>query len=563
MLSKINIFFLTIIIFFFTNQVNSKTSDYNFKKKDFANYLSAIISYNNLENDKSLNYFNSSKSLIKKYDNYFQKYIFSLVANQKVKRAIQEIKFNNFKNNFFESNLILILDLIKKSKFEESEKYLNRLSDLNSLTTYENAIYNTLKTYISTFKNKKLESQKSNFDNLDLLNNTFLKCYLDDKTTAQSFNNLVNSAEVDYSRYLFFYVNYLISNNKIDTAKEQFINHDPLDTELLLLQTRDWLFSNQIKKITEIFSCKSETDLLAEFFFLISNLYSSEENIEMSNFYLNISNFLNNKFKPNKLLLAENYYNSNKLNEVKKIIKIFSDEDKIFYWYRVKLNTKIIESTQDEKKSLNYIESKFKEITLKTEKITFDMANIYKSYKKYPEAIILYNKLMKNFDQNSDTYADLLFRRGGSKERMGDYKDSDKDLLQALKIVPDDSYVLNYLAYSWLEREINISKAVAMLEIAYKNNKDDPYITDSIGWGYYLIGKYEEAERLMRKAIILMPNDPIVNDHYGDILWKLNKKIQAKYYWKSVLNFKDTEIKMREKIKIKLLTGPKIENNNS
>ena len=63
-----------------------------------------------------------------------------------------------------------------------------------------------------------------------------------------------------------------------------------------------------------------------------------------------------------------------------------------------------------------------------------------------------------------------------------------------------------------------------MLEIAYKNNKDDPYITDSIGWGYYLIGKYEEAERLMRKAIILMPNDPIVNDHYGDILWKLNKK---------------------------------------
>ena len=159
----------------------------------------------------------------------------------------------------------------------------------------------------------------------------------------------------------------------------------------------------------------------------------------MSNFYLNISNFLNNKFKPNKLLLAENYYNSNKLNEVKKIIKIFSDEDKIFYWYRVKLNTKIIESTQDEKKSLNYIESKFKEITLKTEKITFDMANIYKSYKKYPEAIILYNKLMKNFDQNSDTYADLLFRRGGSKERMGDYKDSDKDLLQALKIVPDDS----------------------------------------------------------------------------------------------------------------------------
>ena len=44
----------------------------------------------------------------------------------------------------------------------------------------------------------------------------------------------------------------------------------------------------------------------------------------------------------------------------------------------------------------------------------------------------------------------------------------------------------------------------------------------------------------MRRAIILMPNDPVINDHYGDILWKLNKKLQAKFYWKSVLNLKDT-----------------------
>ena len=41
----------------------------------------------------------------------------------------------------------------------------------------------------------------------------------------------------------------------------------------------------------------------------------------------------------------------------------------------------------------------------------------------------------------------------------------------------------------------------------------------------------------MNKAIQLMPNDPIVNDHYGDILWKLDRKIQAIYYWNSVLNF--------------------------
>ena len=87
-----------------------------------------------------------------------------------------------------------------------------------------------------------------------------------------------------------------------------------------------------------------------------------------------------------------------------------------------------------------------------------------------------------------------------------------------------------------------------MLEIAYKNNEDDPYITDSVGWGYYLTGRYTEAEKFMRKAITLMPNDPIVNDHYGDVLWKLNMKLQASYYWKAALLSNEAEESLKDKI---------------
>ena len=52
-----------------------------------------------------------------------------------------------------------------------------------------------------------------------------------------------------------------------------------------------------------------------------------------------------------------------------------------------------------------------------------------------------------------------------------------------------------------------------------------------------------------------MPYDPIVNDHYGDILWKLNKKLQARYFWKNVLHLKDVEQEMKNTIKDKLLKG--------
>ena len=149
------------------------------------------------------------------------------------------------------------------------------------------------------------------------------------------------------------------------------------------------------------------------------------------------------------------------------------------------------------------------------------------------------------------------YRRGGSHERLGDYKKSDEDLLNSLKINPDDAYVLNYLAYSWLERDYKIDEAMEMLKRAYELKSNDPYIIDSIGWAYYLIDDYIEAEKYLKRAVELMPEDPIVNDHYGDILWKLNRKIQARYFWNSVLKFDDTEESMRNKINIKVIQGLK------
>ena len=86
-----------------------------------------------------------------------------------------------------------------------------------------------------------------------------------------------------------------------------------------------------------------------------------------------------------------------------------------------------------------------------------------------------------------------------------------------------------------------------MLKTAYAAKSDDPYIIDSIGWAYYLINDYLKAEKYLKRAVELMPDDPIVNDHYGDILWKLDQKIQARYFWENVLKMDDVEKEMIEK----------------
>ena len=43
--------------------------------------------------------------------------------------------------------------------------------------------------------------------------------------TGSSFLNLINNQQGDYSRYIFFYINYLIENKKIEEAKEQLLDN--------------------------------------------------------------------------------------------------------------------------------------------------------------------------------------------------------------------------------------------------------------------------------------------------------------------------------------------------
>ena len=99
------------------------------------------------------------------------------------------------------------------------------------------------------------------------------------------------------------------------------------------------------------------------------------------------------------------------------------------------------------------------------------MANIYKRDKKFQKSIKYYSLLLKKLNNKSEAYADVLYKRGSSYERLGDYKNSDNDLLKSLSIKPDDPYVLNYLGYGWLERDYKIKEAIAMLDKAYNQKK--------------------------------------------------------------------------------------------
>ena len=70
-----------------------------------------------------------------------------------------------------------------------------------------------------------------------------------------------------------------------------------------------------------------------------------------------------------------------------------------------------------------------------------------------------------------------------------------------------------------------------------------------------MIEDFINAEKFLKRAVELMPSDPIVNDHYGDVLWKLDRKIQARYYWNNTLKLDDVEDEMKKNILKKIIKG--------
>ena len=540
--------------------IYSKSTTFNdFNSRDLSNYFSGIIAYENQNNSKALKFFNLSKVLLNKHDSYLKRYVNSLVLDNKVPQAINVIKNNGNKDNadFYDAYLILIIDSLKKNNFDEAEEYLTQSLKFQDQNRINLVIFETLKQYIYTFKNKKILNNKKNFGNLSLIAETFQRCYLKDEKTGAFFLNLINNQQGDYSRYIFFYLNYLIDKNKINEAENVVSQFDYINSTILLSQSKSWVENKKFKEFNKIFSCQNHKDVVSEFLFLVSNLYSSQDNFEKSNFYLNLSNYLNPKFEFNLSLVAENYYLNEEFNKVRKIITKFNKKDEFYYWFRLKKEAQIIVEEQDYDNAIKFITAKFNQIDNPNLKMQFDIANFYKNSKNYEKAIEYYSQIILSLDDQSELRADLFYRRGGSYERLGDYKKADEDLLNSLNINPDDAYVLNYLAYSWLERDYKIDQAMEMLKRAYESKSNDPYIIDSIGWAYYLIDDYNEAEKYLKRAVELMPEDPIVNDHYGDILWKLNRKIQARYFWNNVLKFDDTEDGMRKKINIKVIEGLK------
>lgn len=170
------------------------------------------------------------------------------------------------------------------------------------------------------------------------------------------------------------------------------------------------------------------------------------------------------------------------------------------------------------------------------------IGDIHRRNDNFKEAIKVYNRAEKMLGGSIPAdHWQIHYVRGMSYEQNGQWEKAQKDLETALKYQPDHPFVLNYLGYSWADLGVNLEKSRQMIERAVELRPEDGYITDSLGWVLYKMGRYKEAVPYLERAVELLPYDPVINDHLGDAYWKVGRRLEARFQWTRAKNHSDDE----------------------
>lgn len=552
-----------IISFFLVNSVFAVEKIY--RSEYLSNYFLGVISLNDNNFKKSYNFLKNLENLENDHSSYSKAFLESLINISKINEAYRySVKLNNKKQNFYQSDLIIANKLIKNEKYDKAFHYLN-------LT--EKSKYSPLQKLIMqiTFNWIEVESAQLNYNqavkifnsidsrylNLKKINKLFLNCYFDTPNLDTNFQQLIKDKSTDFSRYTYFYANYLLKKNNLQKANLVLENQlQKRPGNLLLNQLKKDIKLKKKNYLQNNFDCKNISHITAEIYYITANALSSQTLYALSNFYLNLAKYLNQDFHSYNSLLAENFYMTENYKEAKKVYLVLKKIGEVYSWHSSKQIALIDIENGNNDLALNTIQKSYQSLKKPDVYQTYDFANFLKNNEKFDRSIKFYTKVIKKISQKHELYPKAKDGRGIAFEQLDKWKQAEKDFLDSLRAKPNQAYVMNYLAYSWIEKGINIDKSLMMLERANKLRSNDGYIIDSLGWALFKLKKYGEAKRYLQKAVKLMPADPIVNDHFADALWMNGKKIQARYYWNYVLNLEKTKTDLKNNINIKILNGP-------
>lgn len=178
------------------------------------------------------------------------------------------------------------------------------------------------------------------------------------------------------------------------------------------------------------------------------------------------------------------------------------------------------------------------------------LSSLYQEKKDNLSAMSLMEAAVSLYPDNPQ----LLFEYGLLLDRNGMDDQAIVKMEKVLELRPDHADALNFIGYTWADKNVHLQEALAYIQKAAALKPDNGYIVDSLGWVYYRLGDYPRAVEELERALGLEPEDPHIYDHLGDAYRGLNNTARAlERYKKAFELFENDKKKSAVKDKIDAL----------
>ena len=547
---KFLIFFL--LLFFFQN-ISSAI--------DYGNYLAGRYALSKKDYEEAIIFLEQASDInnihekSKEYDLDIQKELCNLyLLTGKINKCVSIAQ--KIQKHLPETPTMILLTLImndiKKRNFNSALEKTKKVKK----DSYERFSIPIIKAWVIAIEKKNYKKSIETINELEqdfainglrYLHMALINEYFEKYDEANIFyEKSINSFSSPSFRLVQLAGNSFERSGKIEKAKKLYLKFAKDSNDKLLISSE---IDRLNKKIIPNKKIHNLSDAMAELFTNISSTFRSDFTNKYSIIYTNFALYFKNDFEIGLIQLAELLENEDKFLLANQIYKQISPRS-IFNWHARIRKARNLEILGNNKEAVSLLNQMSEEKKDRYDSLQL-LGDILRNYKKYSEAIKVYNKAISRIPEINESHWNLLYSRGIAYERFNKWEEAEQDFLKVLNLVPNEAEVLNYLGYSWIEKGINIKEAKDFLIKANRLRPSDPYVVDSLGWAYYKLQDYDNAVRELERAVSLNPTDPIINDHLGDAYEKKERILEAYFQWKKALDFKP-EDKLKKQIEMKL-----------
>jgi tetratricopeptide (TPR) repeat protein len=181
------------------------------------------------------------------------------------------------------------------------------------------------------------------------------------------------------------------------------------------------------------------------------------------------------------------------------------------------------------------------------------LAVLQSDQKDYTEALqnsARFEALARSGGQTNLLNGFFYYQYAALHERNGQLEEAEKLFRKAIALDQTTAAsARNYIAYMWAERGEKLDMALALVQQALAEDPENGAFLDTLGWIYYMQGRYAEALEQLQKAKTQVGDDPTVWEHLGDTYLKLNDRSAAVEHWKKALEMDPGDEQLVERLR--------------